>query len=157
MKSTVYIETSVVSYYTGRPSRDLVIAARQQQTNDWWANRLPGFDVFVSNLVLEEVSTGDPNAVGKRLLSIEDIPLLDLTEDVFSLSEVLLKHHAIPKEYPEDALHIAVSAVHGIDYLLTWNFTHINNAETKSKIEKSVWDYGYECSVICTPEELMGG
>ncbi|MCP4270228.1 MAG: type II toxin-antitoxin system VapC family toxin [Candidatus Brocadiaceae bacterium] len=156
MKSTVYIETSVVSYYTGRPSRDLIVAARQQQTHDWWNNRIKDFDVFTSKMVLDEAGDGDHAAAQKRLRIIEKFPILDLTENCFILAQKLIQFKAVPQNYPEDALHIAVATINGMDFILTWNFVHINNAETKRKIETTIREYEYECPVICTPEELMG-
>ncbi len=156
MKSTVYIETSIVSYYTSRPSRDLIVASRQQLTHDWWENKIIDFEVFISKMVLDESADGDLTAAKKRLLALSDFPVLDLTEKVFSLSEFLLKNNAIPEKYPEDSLHIAIAAINGMDFLLTWNFAHINNAKTKRKIETTIREYGYECPVICSPEELMG-
>jgi len=156
MKSTVYIETSVVSYYTSRPSRDLIVAARQQQTHDWWNNRINDFDVFTSKMVLDEAGDGYPAAAQKRLQAIDKFPILDLTEECYNLAQRLIQSEAIPQKYPEDALHIAVATVNGMDFILTWNFTHINNAETKRKIETTIRKHGYECPVICTPEELMG-
>lgn len=156
MKSSVYLETSIISYYTSRSNRDLIIAARQQQTHDWWKNRLEDFDVFISKMVLEEAADGDSTAAGERLHVVKDFPILDLTETTYTLAQELIRSKAMPKEYPEDALHVAIAALNGIDFILTWNFTHINNAETKRKIETSVRHQGYECPVICTPEELMG-
>lgn len=156
MKSSVYIETSIVSYYTSRPNRDLIIAARQQQTHDWWDNRMKDFDVFISKMVLEEAADGDTTASEKRLHVVKKFSILDLTEAAYTLAQGLIQSKAIPEEYPEDGLHVAVAAVNGIDFILTWNFAHINNAETKRKIEITVRDQGYECPVICTPEELMG-
>jgi predicted nucleic acid-binding protein len=157
MKGSVYVESSVVSYLRSRTSRDLVLAARQQETRDWWENERQGFEVYVSELVLREISDGDQEAAAERLESLRDVPNLDLNDECYSLSKALLDSGAIPKKYPEDALHIAVAAVHGIDYLLTWNFRHINNAVRRSQIEKAVRDYGFECPVICTPEELTEG
>lgn len=156
MKLKVYLETSVVSYFTGRPSRDLIVAARQQQTHYWWDNRISAFDVFTSKMVWDEAGDGDYTAAQKRLHAIREFPILDLTEECYNLAKKMIKLNAIPPEYPEDALHIAVSTLHGMDFILTWNFTHINNAQTKRKIEKTIRDYGYECPLICTPEELMG-
>lgn len=156
MKSSIYIETSIISYYTSRPNRDLIIAARQQQTHDWWNNQMKDFDVFISKMTLDEIADGDPTAAEKRLHVVKKFPLLDLNKAVFILSEGLILSKVMPKEYPEDTLHVAVAAAHGIDFVLTWNFAHINNASTKRNIEIYISNHGYECPVICTPEELMG-
>jgi len=53
MRPTVYIETSVVSYLTAQVSRDLVVAAHQELTIEWWDKALPKFEPFVSPVVLE--------------------------------------------------------------------------------------------------------
>lgn len=152
--NAVYVETSIVSYLTGRPSRDLVIAARQQETREWWENSRDNFDVFISQRVLDEAGEGNATLAEARLSAIRELPILDLTENVFDLTEHLIGTNTVPKEYPDDAVHIAVAAVHGIDYILTWNFKHLNNAIRKTSIEKQVRAFGYECPVICTPEEL---
>lgn len=157
MKGTVYVETSVVSYLRSRMSRDLVLAARQQETRDWWEDDRRRYEVYASEIVVREISHGDREAAAERLEALRGVPNLDLNEESYSLAEILLDSGAIPKEYPEDALHIAVATVHGIDYLLTWNFRHINNAVHRCAIERAVRAHSFECPVICTPEELTEG
>lgn len=156
MKKSVYIETSVVSYYTSKASNDIIIAARQKVTHYWWKNRIHDFEVFISELVLRESKEGDPKAAKKRMASLKDFKYLELNDDTYSLAKYLLKSYAIPKKFPEDALHISIAAIHGIDFLLTWNFKHINNAERKTAIEHAINEYGNLCPIICTPEELLG-
>ena len=155
MKPTVYLETSIVSYYTGRPSRDLIIAGRQQITRDWWENERQKYALYVSALVVQESQRGEPAAIKKREQAIKGIPLLRTTPETEELAESLVKKGPIPPEYPDDALHIALASTNGMDYLLTWNFRHINNARMKSDVTKIVALFGYECPVICTPEELL--
>ena len=154
MKSTVYLETTVVSYYVARPSRDLVTAARQQVTRDWWEESRRTFDTFISVLVLEEARGGDHHAAEKRLEAVSEMPVLKMSEAAEALAEVLVRTGTIPEEHVEDALHIALATVNGMDFLLTWNFQHINNARIKSEIIRTVQEQGYECPVICSPEEL---
>ena len=108
-------------------------------------------------MVLEEIGRGDKTAASKRKKAVEGFVLLKLTDDVLALAQELVSKSVIPKEFPEDAAHISVASVHGMDYLVTWNFTHINNAERKSAIENAIRLFGFEPPVICTPEELMGG
>ncbi|MFQ6091072.1 MAG: type II toxin-antitoxin system VapC family toxin [bacterium] len=156
MKPTAYIETTIVSYLTSRLSRDLIIAAHQQLTQEWWGDRRQEFDLYVSELVVQEAGAGDPSEAQKRLDALEDIPQLELSENCRSLARELLDRHAVPAEAVEDALHIAVSAVHGMDYLLTWNCAHIANAQMREAIEGVCRASGYEPPIICTPEELMG-
>jgi hypothetical protein len=156
MKASVYIETSIVGYLTSRLSRELVTAAHQQLTQQWWESRRQRFDLYVSQLVVREAGAGDPNEARKRLGAIEDMSQLELNEDCRRLARDLVERHAIPREAAEDALHIAISAVHGMQYLLTWNCAHIGNAQRRDAIEEVCRDNGCEPPVICTPEELMG-
>ena len=152
----VYIETSIIGYYTSRPSRDLVTAARQRLTRDWWEDVLPYFTAHISALVLKELSQGEESAVKERIRAVAGIPILQITEEAENLSESLLSRGLVPRRFSEDALHIALGAAHGMDFLVTWNFTHINNAVLKSQIEQLCQDSGYECPTICSPEELPG-
>ncbi len=156
MKSTVYIESSIISYLASIPSRDVVIAGRQAISHDWWENHKHRFELRISILVEEEISRGDPTAAKLRIDRIAEIPSLSISDESTKLAELLLSHGAIPKGSEEDALHIVIAAAQGADYLLTWNFKHINNAETRSAIIELVESCGYTCPQICSPEELGG-
>ena len=115
------------------------------------------FDLYVSELVLEEAGRGDEDAAQKRLRNLENIPLLAVTDSAVELSKKLLEQGALPPKATDDALHIALTSVHNIDYLLTWNCRHIDNAETKPIVRSVIITNGYFCPEICTPQELMGG
>lgn len=156
MKSRVYIETSVVSYYTARPSRDIIAAARQELTRDSWERIRSDFDCYISVLVVQEAGDGDQIAALKRLKALSGMPVLDLDLEVESLANFLIANGVIPKEYLEDALHIALAAQNGMDYLVTWNFTHIHNAQMENSIRRTIEEYGYRCPVFCSPPELIG-
>ena len=156
MPPRVYVETSVISYLAARPSRDLITAARQQLTHDWWRLRRPQFEVYISQLVLDEAAGGDPEAAARRATILARLPLLDITPAAVSLARGLLELAGLPPEAGADALHIATAACHGMDYLLTWNSTHIANAELRPRIERACRAQGYEAPVLCTPDELMG-
>ena len=156
MKPKIYIETSVISYYTSRPSRDIVTAGRQQITHEWWDENRNQFDIFISALVLEEAKGGNPSAAESRLEALEAIPVLKITSETENLAISLVKMGTIPEGHSEDALHIALATVNAMDFLLTWNFHHINNAITKKRIGKVIEENGYECPVICSPDELTG-
>ncbi len=153
---TVYIETSVISYYTSKPSRDLIIAARQEITREKWPKIAKLFEVYISALVIQEAEQGDPEAAKSRLTAISNLPILSISDKAERLAALLISDGPIPKQYPEDALHIAIATTNGMDYLSTWNFTHINNAQIKSKIISLVESQGFHCPVICSPEELIG-
>lgn len=154
---SVYLETTVISYLASKPSRDLVLAAHQQITQDWWDNSRKNFEVFISQIVMDEIQAGDPATADKRLNLVKGIPALSLTPEALELAEVFIKKGTIPKKAGTDALHIAIAAIHEIDYLLTWNCTHIANLFIQKKLEKNLLGYGLRLPKIGTPETLMGG
>lgn len=153
---TVYMETSILSYLTARPSRDLLAAAHQQVTREWWDECRERFDVFISPLVVQEARRGDPSAAQRRVDVLPGLAVLEIVEDVYALASALISEGALPPSAEDDATHIAIAAVHGIDYLLTWNCRHIDNAETKPIMRTICATQGYTCPEVCTPEELMG-
>ena len=154
MKS-VYIESSVISYITARPSRDVVTSARQAITIEWWETYKDSFEVFISELVLEEIGSVDLQASSNRLAIVDNIPVLVATVNAMALAKALISENAIPASSTEDALHISIAAVQGIDFLLTWNFKHINNANTRDKITQVINNFGFRSPVHCSPEELI--
>jgi predicted nucleic acid-binding protein len=153
---TVYIETSIISYLTARPSRDVIGIARQQLTQQWWETQRSLFDLVASPLVGDEASRGDPEAASRRLQIVKGLRLIHSTTEVRAFTKLILTQGALPGKAADDALHIALAAVHGIDYLLTWNCRHIDNARTKPRIRRLCQQEGYSFPEICTPEELMG-
>lgn len=155
MKKTIYIETTVVSYYTGRPSRDLMVAGHQEATRELWPRLAREFETYISALVHEEAAQGDPDQAEKRLQAIRQFSMLDVDEQAQALAESIIADSAVPREYPEDALHIAIAAVNGIQLLLTWNFAHLNNPFTRVMVRQVVENAGYECPEICSPDELL--
>lgn len=157
MKPSVYIESSVISYLASRPSRDVIVAARQAISHDWWSNDRHRFDLRISALVEEEIGRGDEDAARRRLAWVADIPSLSISEQALELAEALLAAGVIPWGSENDALHIGIAAAQGADFLVTWNFRHINNAETRSAIARVVESQGFICPQICSPEELEGG
>jgi hypothetical protein len=155
MKPKVYLETTIVSYLTAWPSRDLIMAANQATTIEWWMNRRNAFELFVSQAVIKESKSGDRDAAERRWEVLRQFPLLDITEEVEMLAGDLIAKVPLPSKAQADALHIAVTAVNGMDYLLTWNCTHIANATLRSQIEAVCRSAGYEPPVICTPQEML--
>lgn len=153
---SVYLETTFVSYLVAKPSRDLLVAAHLQSTHDWWTNRRSAFDCFVSQVVIDEASLGDPAEVQKRLGIISGLSALDVTEDAESLTRNIMAAGILPPHAFPDAAHVAVSAVHTVDFLLTWNCKHLANAQIARRIAAVCDRFGYKMPTICTPEELMG-
>jgi predicted nucleic acid-binding protein len=152
---TVYIETSIVSYLAARPSRDLRAAAWQQTTLQWWTQERPRYQLFTSELVLVEAGAGDASAAEKRVELLKNLPLLVITDQAKELAERLLAEGGMPSQAEADALHIAIAGIHSMDYLLTWNCRHIDNAATRPAIRSICAVAGYPCPEICTPLELL--
>jgi predicted nucleic acid-binding protein len=155
MKRKIYVETSVISYLTARPSKTILGAAHQQITLAWWETRNQ-YELLVSEAVLRECGSGDPDAAEKRLAVLNDVPLLLITEQALHIAESLVGHGIVPAKAAEDALHIAVATVSGVDYLLTWNCRHIANPEIQRGIAEYLEQMGLFLPFICTPEELLG-
>jgi len=154
LKDKVYIETSVISYLTARPSNDIRVMANQNVTIEWWETQRSNYEIFISEFVVAEASLGHPDAISRRLEVIADIMELQATEEVRILGQELIRRNALPANAAIDAYHVAIATVNGIEYLLTWNCAHIANAHTRPKIEATCRALGYEPPIICTPQEL---
>lgn len=154
MKPRVYVETTIVSYLTAWSSRDIVIAAHQQLTREWWQTQRDRFELLTSEVVLREASEGDPEAARERMAVLAPFAVLSINDPAIELADTLLREHAVPETVPADALHIAIAVANGLDYLLTWNCRHLVNAAMRDGIEKVCVDAGHQPIVICTPEEL---
>ena len=157
MKPKVYLETTILSLLTAWPSRDLITAADQQSTREWWENRRQDFDLFVSPEVIGEAGQGDPAAARLRLETVATLPVLAATEEVEELTRVILATGLIPPRATRDAAHIAFASVHAMDFLLTWNCRHLANADILVRTDRYFRGKGYKQPIVCTPEELMGG
>lgn len=153
---TIYIETTIVGHLTGNLMSDPIVFARQQLTREWWQHHSPLYQLFVSQLVLEECGAGNAMLARERLDAIEHLDLLDGTDETDALAAALIAQNAIPATEPRDAFHIAIAATNGVKYSLTWNFKHIANASLRTRIETVCRDSGFEPPIICTPEELLG-
>lgn len=156
MKPKLYLETTIPSYLVSWPSRDLIIAGHQQITKEWWEKRRHGFDMYVSQFVIDEAKAGDTGASHDRMMAIDGVPLLEITPKVGVLATDLVVSGVIPKKAAIDAAHIAIAAAHRMDFLMTWNCVHIANASIAKRVANACRQHGFECPVICTPEELMG-
>lgn len=155
MRPTVYIETTVIGYLAMRPSAHLVTAANQQVTREFWEDHRSRFDLFVSLAVLDECRAGDAEAAAEREAFLQGIPVLGVDDDVLSLGQSLMTGVPLPEKAIVDSVHIAVAALNGIDYLVTWNCKHIANPALRGRIESVCRSAGYVPPVICTPPELI--
>ena len=158
VKPRVYVETTIFSYLVGWLNRhDLYVAANQEFTREWWSAKRERFELYASAVVIKEARDGTPELAASRLAFIQDVTLLEITRDADELKSELLRQAALPRKAELDALHIAVAAVHGMDYLVTWNCKHIANAVTLPKVYATCRSAGYEPPFVCTPLELMEG
>lgn len=155
VKRKIYVETSVISYLTARPSKTIIGAAHQQLTLAWWEKR-GHYELMVSEVVLRECGAGDSESAARRLEVVRDLPLLLITEQAIKIAEDLIKQKIVPLKAIEDALHIAIATAHGVDYLVTWNCRHIANPEIQRGIASYLEQIGTVLPFICTPEELLG-
>ena len=155
MKPTVYIETTIVSYLTAWPSRDIIRLSHEMITREWWDTRRAGFDLFISEFVLDEASRGDPTAAKQRLEKLANMTLLHANPEAMQLSQRLEVALQLPARARIDAAHLAVAAVHGVAFLLTWNCTHLANGMLADKIEETCRQAGFKAPRILTPIQLM--
>jgi predicted nucleic acid-binding protein len=153
----VYVETTFISYLVALPSRDLVIAAHQQTTRDWWDRRRTHFRLVISQVVLDEISAGDASEVHKRLELVRSLEVLGASPDAEVLTAAIIGAGIFPRKAVRDAAHIAVATVHGVDYLMTWNCRHLANAQISRRVGRICSEHGFVMSTICTPEELFAG
>ncbi len=155
MKESLYLETSVVSYFTARPSRDIIVLAHQEITRQWWEKAIQKFEIYISEAVMEEISTGDLEAVKRRLEKVDTFKRLELNVYVEKMAQVYVDRLKIPKKSALDAVHLAAASIHNMDYLVTWNCSHIANGIVIKKLLEVNTSYGVKTPVICTPEELL--
>ena len=155
MKPKVYLETTIPSLLTAWPSRDLAIAGQQQTTRDWWSQRRQRYELFVSVLVMKEVERGDVEAASERVAKLRECRVLPYPKEAEELTRALLSSRLIPAKAGTDAAHVATAAVHGMDFLLTWNCRHIANGAIVEKLRDICDQEGFPAPVICTPFELM--
>jgi len=156
MRPTLYLETTIPSYLTARPSRDPLLSGQSAATKHWWRLRRRDFDLFISQLVLDESRRGDAGAAARRMRILAGLPRWPVTPEVDRLAEAILQRHLLPPKAAIDAFHIATATVHGAHFLLTWNCAHINNREMLPQVERLCRDHGHEFPLVCTPLELMG-
>lgn len=154
-KPTLYMETSVPSYFTARPSADLVVATHQHLTREWWEKRLSSFEVYVSELVYDEVQRGDAEAARRRLDVIDRFSMLIVAAEAETLARQYLRELPLPERALADALHLAVASLNGMDYLVTWNCRHIARGSVKRMLPQINAGQGLDTPTICTPEELL--
>ncbi len=152
---SVYLETTVIGYLAMRPSKDLLVAGKQQITHDWWTNHRARYELVVSQAVLDECKAGDASAVAERMQFLQGIRVLHADPNALHLADDLLRFAGLPAKADIDALHIAMAAINKAKYLLTWNCRHIANLAFRDKISLALRRHGVQSPVLCTPQELI--
>ena len=155
LMDALYLETSIFGYLASRTSSDLITAGNQRLTMDWWEKHRQSFELFVSQAVIAECSAGDSDAANERLVFLADLPILDITDESRTLAQRLLSGVPLPPKGDVDALHIALAAINGMDYLLTWNCKHIANPSLRRMIDEVLLATDVSPPIICTPQELI--
>lgn len=155
MKAATYLDSNVISYLTARPSRDIVTLAHQQVTREWWDRHRHAFDLHISELVVFEIGRGDATAAQSRLEFVQNLPVLRIDREARALADRIFRATTLPDKAAADALHVALAAVNGMDFLLTWNCTHIANGVVLKIVNAVCRDLGYEPPIVLTPEELL--
>jgi hypothetical protein len=150
----VYVETTVVGNIAGRIHPNPDVASRQRITREWWKTATVRYRIVTSQLTVDESSDGDPSAATERLEVLQGLPLLDESDDAEMLAELLIDRKAVPASEPRDALHIAIAAANGVQFIATWNFKHILNPHLQAQITGTCREAGFIPPVICTPEQL---
>lgn len=131
---SAYIESTIPSYCIARPSRNPILLARHQITQNWWHNQRKGYDLYLSQIVLDEIAVGEQAKASLRLELVREINLLDIDEESIAAAETLIETGILPKNAAQDALHISIASVHEIDYLITWDCKHIANPHITTRI-----------------------
>lgn len=151
----IYIESTIPSYVVARPARDLLQAARQQLTRDWWDLKREQHELFTSQVVLDEIAFGEEEMAERRLETLHGVPLLQASDEAQDLARKILASGILPDTADRDATHIALASTYEIDILLTWNCRHIANAAIQQRLRNVVETAGFTLPVLCTPEELL--
>jgi len=154
-KPTLYVETTIPSYLASRPSRDIIIAARQQTTHEWWNEERSRFKLYISQAVLIEIRTGDAELAKLRTNYLRDIEVLPVAGEIEKLAQEYISALGIPKKSALDALHLAYAVAYNLDYFLTWNCKHFAHGEIRKKLKRYNGVVGIDTPEIVTPDELM--
>ncbi len=152
----IYIESTIPSYLVARPARDLLQAARQQTSRDWWELKRQQHELFTSEIVLAEIGEGEAAMAQQRLEIMRGIKILRVTDDTEALTRRILESGLLPADADRDAAHIALATIYEMDILLSWNCRHIANASIQGRLRRLAEQMGLALPVLCTPDELTG-
>ena len=151
----VYLETTIPSYLAAHPSRDLIMAAHQQITHEWWLNARERFDLYISDAVLNEIRGGDPDAAVRRLAIVNGLPVLQLNDDVRDLVHEYDGRLGLVGRARADLPHFAFAVAYEMDYLVTWNCRHIANGQVIRRLLDANAELQRPTPLLITPEEIL--
>jgi len=154
MKPVVYVETSVVSYYTARPSRDIIVLAHQEITRQWWPRAKEQFELVVSDVVADQIMQNPEDLRDEQLRAIEGLRRLPVLPKCEEVAKVYLARLPGAKRTREDALHLAIACVHAVDYFVSWNCGRIASILVRPKIAALNRRRRLFTPMVCTPETL---
>lgn len=154
MKKRVYVDSSVISYLTARPSKIEEKRERQQITRRWWEER-HRWDLFLSSAVMDEIEEGDVTAATRRMAIAIHLTQLPEEPQLYEVAEELVSTGAVPIIALADATHLAWAALNKMDYLLTWNQKHLNNDATRKKIKDTLEKKGLRNVEVLSPQALL--
>lgn len=155
MKPTVYIETTIPSFYW-ETRTDSESVAMKDWTREWWDGPRMLCDCWTSVAVVEELETGDHPEKEQKLDLLEQALLLEINDEIREIAQVYIDNYLMPKDVAGDALHVAVASYYKMDYLLTWNCTHLANARKKQHLRRINGRLRLDTPEIITPLELLG-
>ena len=156
MKPRLYIETSIPSFYhETRLAPEMV--ARRNWTRQWWDSRRGDYELVTSEAVLDELSAGDYPHREQVLSLASSLPCVPVESMIAEIVQAYIEHQVMPQDPLGDALHLALASYHKCDFLLTWNCTHLANANKFSHIKRINAILGLYVPMLVTPLELLGG
>ena len=154
MKEKVYLDTTIPSYIIATPSRDIILLTHQELTREWWEESRENYDLYISDIVILEINGGNREYAQKRSDLLNGIKVLENNSEIEVLVNKYMNHFNFPEKLYRDMYHVAFTVYYKIDFLLTWNFAHLNNAHFKVQLHRFNRKNGYDSPEICNPEEL---
>ncbi|MFW6162458.1 MAG: type II toxin-antitoxin system VapC family toxin [Planctomycetota bacterium] len=154
-KPSVYVETTIPSYLAARPSRDLIVAAHQQVTWEWWQTRRQEYELFVSTAVIGEIGRGDPEAAARRLGFVDGLPVLQPVDEIRTLATAYERELGLAPSARTDLVHLAYAVLYETDYLVTWNCTHLANGHVIRRLVQVNADASRFTPTVVTPDVLL--
>jgi len=155
MKPSAYLETSIPSYLAARPSSDLLVAAHQQVTHEWWQDARRKYELYISEAVLREIRQGNPEAAARRLGFVSGLHALRINREIRRLAHLFREHAGLAVSAGTDMAHVAYAVYYEADYLVTWNCAHIANREVIRRLTEFNREAGRHMPLIVTPEDLL--